>query len=111
MVFYYVCVNKKWAESSVQSAVPVSGLQLRWPSWFRFGSKCGPMEQPLEKHQLVFTPSVIFTWPLLFFFFFLFGSQGTLCYGERLYLHKLMEINFACLVGILDRNSQMMAQA
>lgn len=36
-----------------------------------------------------FSPSVIFTWPLLFFFF---GSEGTLCYGERLYLHKLMEI-------------------
>lgn len=24
--------------------------------------------------------------------FFFFGSEGILCYGERLYLHKLMEI-------------------
>lgn len=47
----------------------------------------------------------------LFSFFLFFGSQGTLYYGERLYLHKLIEINFACLVGILDRNSQMTALA
>lgn len=95
-------IKRAKCSSSQWSAVMVALLVQVWVQVWPYGTTSGEV----EKHRLISSPSVIFTWPLLFFFFFLV-SQGTLCYGEHLYLHKLMEINFACLVGILDRNSQM----